>query len=262
MGESGFKFKQFGVKQEFCAMRVNTDAVLLGAWMSLPSANGAKLLDIGTGTGVIALMAAQRVSKTLSCAFIDAVEIDADACKDAQENFNNAPWAEFKPNLYNCSIQEFTQKEKENKYDLIFSNPPYFIDSLKNPDSSKTVARHADTLTQADLLLCVERLLKPGGKFALVLPKTEAEELLRKIDFLVKSSIGKSRSVLYPSRLCKVKTTERKEAKRYLMEFEYKIAPQEYDKNTNTIEDILVMLDNGVYTNEYKKLTMDFYLYF
>lgn len=262
MGESDFKFKQFSIKQQFCAMRVNTDAVLLGAWMSLPASDGARMLDIGTGTGVIALMAAQRVSGMLSCATIDAVEIDAQACQDAKINFDNAPWEGYRPNLYNCSIQEFALKQQDVKYDFIFSNPPYFIDSLKNPDSSKTLARHADTLTQADLLLSVERLLNPGGKFALVLPKTEAEELLRKIDFLVKNSLGKERNVLCPVRVCKVKTTERKEAKRYLMEFEYKVASQDYIKNINTINETLVMLNNGVYTNEYKKLTMDFYLYF
>lgn len=253
-----FRFKQFGVIQEHTAMRVNTDAVLLGAWMEIPMQNNISMLDIGTGTGVIALMAAQRVSNKLSGVKIDAVEIDKDACKDAELNFSNAHWDGLRPNLYNTSIQDFTEWEPQKKYDLIFSNPPYFIDSLKNPNQAKSVARHSDTLSQGDLLLCVGKLLKPGGKFAVVLPKTEGDELLRKIDFLFNNAIGKQICVLSAKRVCKVKTTERKEPKRYLMEFEYNVATE----RENTIEETLVMLNNGAYTSEYRELAKDFYLYF
>ncbi len=258
MGQSEFKFKEFSIKQEYSAMRVNTDAVLLGAWMSVPKGNDSRMLDIGTGTGVIALMAAQRCKDNSTGTVIDAVEIDEDACKDALLNFINSPWNNIKLNLYNYSVQRFCQVHTQKQYDLIFSNPPYFVDSLKNINQSKSVARHTDTLSQADLLKCVGGMLKRGGRFAVVLPQEQAQELLRKIDFLIQSSIGKGYPVLYPVRICKVKTTQKKIAKRFLMEFEYDIVTEEI----NTIEETLVMLDNGVYTNEYKKLTMDFYLYF
>lgn len=262
MAESDFRFKQFSIRQDYSAMRVNTDAVLLGAWMSMPEHSGAFMLDIGTGTGVIALMAAQRANAVNIDAQIDAVEIESKACIDAANNFNNAPWKNIGLNLHNCSIQSFAGGNNSGKYNLIFSNPPYFTDSLKNPNKDKVLARHSDSLSQADLLSSVGKLLKTGGRFAIVLPAEQAQEFLRKTEFLVKTIAGKEYPVLYPVRICKVKTTERKEPKRYLMEFEYAVVNSAEDIKTNTIEETLVMLNNGVYTNEYKKLTMDFYLYF
>ena len=132
---SGFRFKQFAVEQDDVAMKVGTDGVLLGAWADC---NGAKrILDIGTGTGVIALMLAQRNAE----AEVQAVEIDETATRRARSNFDLSPWAE-RLTVENCAVQEFAPAEK---FDLIVSNPPYFVDSLLPPDAKRSTARHTTT---------------------------------------------------------------------------------------------------------------------
>ena len=295
-----FRFKQFEVVQNFSAMKVNTDAVLLGAWMSVPggetvglaageaaldddadfaeevdSVAGAapavetasrtvRALDIGTGTGVIALMAGQRLAESGVSAHIDAVEIDADACQDAAANFDAAPWNGISFGLHNVPLQEFSGSGAaggttgDAGYDLIFSNPPYFISSLKNDSQAKTTARHTDTLSQRELLFYSTPLLKEGGTLAIILPVVEGEELLRKVEFMADVAVaaGGDTAALFPSRICYVHTVERKPAKRLMLEF-VKCAPS----NRPTMRrEQLVMMSGGANTPEYAGLVGDFYI--
>ena len=276
-----FRFKQFEVVQNFSAMKVNTDAVLLGAWMSVPGGEDAggdavdtptltggagsrilRALDIGTGTGVIALMAGQRLAEAGVSAHIDAVEIDADACQDAAANFDAAPWDRISFGLHNVPLQEFSGSGTADGaagaagYDLIFSNPPYFISSLKNDSQAKTTARHTDTLSQRELLFYSTPLLKEGGTLAIILPVIEGEELLRKVEFMANAAVEASHTALFPSRICYVHTVERKPAKRLMLEF-VKCAPS----NRPTMRrEQLVMMSGGANTPEYAEVVGGFYL--
>ena len=279
-----FRFKQFEVVQNHSAMKVNTDAVLLGAWMSVPDGETAgevdtaddaasagvagsrtvRALDIGTGTGVIALMAGQRLAEAGVSAHIDAVEIDADACQDAAANFDAAPWNGISFGLHNVPLQEFSGSGAaagtagDAGYDLIFSNPPYFISSLKNDSQAKTTARHTDTLSQRELLFYSTPLLKEGGTLAIILPVVEGEELLRKVEFMADVAVaaGGDTAALFPSRICYVHTVERKPAKRLMLEF-VKCAPS----NRPTMRrEQLVMMSGGANTPEYAELVGEFYL--
>lgn len=294
-----FRFKQFTINQENSAMKVNTDGVLLGAWMSLPdtvqvpdtSPSGAlRLLDIGTGTGVIALMAAQRmaewsgrcalreqenhpgenmpgdmpgIDKTCKFVEIDALETDEDSYRDAAGNFAASPWGDPAGNIKltarHGALQAYPAVLRGDKYDYIFSNPPYFIDSLKSPQESRSRARHADTLTQSELIKYTGSLLKEGGRFAVILPAAEGEAFLKKTAFILHSLRGrKAGPVLHPVRLCKVRTTARKSPKRYLMEF----LMAESTLCLPLLEQELVMACAGGYTPAYKDLTGAFYLNF
>lgn len=256
-------------------MKVNTDAVLLGAWMSVSGAAGdgndaagipLRALDIGTGTGVIALMAGQRLSETGVCAHIDAVEIDADACKDAAANFDSAPWDRISFGLHNVPLQEFAGEAEgagdangaggSGCYDLIFSNPPYFISSLKNDSAAKTTARHTDTLSQRELLFYSTPLLKEGGTLAIILPVIEGEELLRKVKFMANATVEAGHTALFPSRICYVHTIERKPAKRLILEF-VKCHPS---ARPVLQRQQLVMMSGGTNTPEYAELVGRFYL--
>ena len=165
---AGFRFKQFAVEQEDVAMKVGTDGVLLGAWADCDGAN--RILDIGTGTGVIALQMAQRNTE----AQIYAVEIDETATKRARANFDASPWAE-RLGVEQTAVQEYSPLEK---FDLIVSNPPYFVDSLLPPDAKRSTARHTHDLTFEELDKAVTRLLADNGKFALILPIAEFEKYL------------------------------------------------------------------------------------
>lgn len=248
-----FRFKQFEVVQDFSAMRVNTDAVLLGAWMNLPGRENPRLLDIGTGTGVIALMAAQRLAGEGKRGTVEAVEIDRGACCDARKNFSSAPWDGIDLILHSQSLQDFSNS-LPHKFDLIFTNPPYFIDSLRSSDESKVLARHTDTLSQREILFHSARLLEQGGLLALVLPVTEGEEFLRKVEFL-QSHVPQGENRFFLRRVCRVHTVERKPAKRMLIELEYSTAAKEEPHMEQ-----LVMLSGGSNTAQYADLVCKFYL--
>ena len=138
-----FRFKKFTVYHDRCAMKVGTDGVLLGAWVNV---SGDNILDIGTGTGLISLMMAQRNEK----AVIDAIDIDSDAVSQAKDNIGNSPFSN-RINSWNASLQEFSSKV-EKRYDVIVSNPPFFVQSLKSPNKERSVARHTDSLPVADLI--------------------------------------------------------------------------------------------------------------
>jgi tRNA1Val (adenine37-N6)-methyltransferase len=163
-----FRFKQFNVDQTGCAMKINTDGVLLGA---LTQANEpANILDIGTGTGVIALMLAQRFTN----AKIDAIEIDEPAAQTAKLNFENSPYSN---RVHACamSFSEFFERHPEKKYDLIVSNPPFYINSLESPGAKKSLAKHADESFFENLLQNASRHLNDSGTFWLILPLQTAE---------------------------------------------------------------------------------------
>ena len=158
MSNSNFCFKQFTINQESCAMKVGTDSVMLGAWANVPDVDGDKIniLDIGTGTGILSLMMAQRYEN----ANIVAIDCDKDAIKQAKENFDNSQFAD-RITTSHCQIQDF---QSLHLYDAIICNPPYFVNSLKCKDSSRTVARHTSTLTFAELMSNANRLLNTGGE--------------------------------------------------------------------------------------------------
>ncbi|MDR3326615.1 MAG: methyltransferase [Prevotellaceae bacterium] len=146
-----FKFSQFSIKQEKSAMKVGTDGVLLGAWCEVHNVKNA--LDIGCSTGLIALMVAQR---NRNCS-VDAVDIDKNSADEAKFNVGNSIF-NSRICVYNSSIQYFTQ-DCIKRYDLIVSNPPYFVNSLKSPDASRSTARHNTDLTYNELFVCVKKLL-------------------------------------------------------------------------------------------------------
>jgi tRNA1Val (adenine37-N6)-methyltransferase len=162
-----FRFKQFVVNQDKCAMKVNTDSCIFGAIIEHPNPNS--ILDIGTGTGILALMMAQRFPQ----AMIYAVEIDPSAAKQAEDNFNLSLWKD-RLIIKHSSIQEFA-KTTGSRFDLIISNPPWFTEHYKSPDAKRTLARHNDFLPFKDLLKCVSKLISVTGIFYITLPLRESE---------------------------------------------------------------------------------------
>ena len=230
----GFRFKQFAVEQDDVAMKVGTDGVLLGAWAACEGAK--RILDIGTGTGVIALMLAQRNAE----AQVKAVEIDETATRRARSNFDKSPWSK-RLDVECCAVQAFSPNEK---FDLIISNPPYFVDSLLPPDAKRSTARHTHDLSFEELDRAVCRLLADEGRFALILPTTEFEKYL-------------SITQLQLVRRCDVYPKVGADVKRVMAEFAL------HAKNGVTHETITIEQDKrGDYTDEYRTLTKDFYLKF
>lgn len=233
-----FEFKKFKIRQDKCAMKVGTDAVLLGAWV-VPNGS-TKILDIGTGTGVIALMVAQK-----SKAEITAIDIDLQSTEQAQINVSESDYRE-QIKVVHTSFQDLANTTNQ-KFDLIVTNPPYFIDSFKNPSDRSTIARHTDSLSFEDLLTGVKKVLSDKGKFCLILPKNEAV-LFRKM--------AESKG-LYLSKLLRIRTRAEKDSeKRHLMQFEFK--ENGYFESTLIIENA----KHFDYTEEYKNLTKDYYLNF
>lgn len=216
-------------------MKVGTDGVLLGAWANIHSVK--TCLDIGTGTGLIALIIAQRCN-----AKIDAIEIDKNSFDEAKENFANSNWGD-RINAFHYSFQQF-YKSSSKKYDLIITNPPYFKDSLKSEDSGRNLARHNDELSLDDLLTGVVKLLYPTGQFCLILPFEQVENF--KNEALTRS--------LFCTKQTNVRTTPNKDAKRVLLEFRLNDFP--------IINDEIIIEQNGrhQYSAEYVNLTKDLYL--
>jgi len=226
-----FNFKQFTINQDKTAMKVGTDGVLLGAWAKIV---GKRVLDIGTGTGLIALMIAQR-----SLGFIDSIEIDNNAYNQAKENFFNSKWKD-RLGVTNLSLQNL---EPQYKFDTIVSNPPFFNNSHKTPDGSRNLARHTDSLSFDDLLKFTSNNLTDIGIASFIIPSNS------EISFL---QIAKQNK-LYPSRICKVRGHESTPVKRSLIELRFIIS--DCIKTSLTIE-----ISRHVYTQDYINLTKDFYL--
>ena len=219
-------------------MKVGTDGTLIGAWFSTTCTN-ANILDIGTGTGLIAIMAAQR----FSTAQIIGIDIDSDCISQAEENVAASPWSD-RIEVVNKPLQEFNSSEG---FDAIVSNPPYFVDSLLSPDEKRTTARHTNTLSFSDLSSNVVRLLKPCGTFSLILPPPEAEKFL-----------SAARGRLFLTRQCDVWSTPSSDIKRVMMELQTTPPPTlpKFEK--------LIIEDKGPmgYSDDYRFLTRDFYLKF
>lgn len=199
-----FRFKEFHVHNDASAMKVGTDSVLLGAAMTL-SGNERRLLDIGTGTGVVALLAAQRLSEMGADFLVDAVEIDGAAAGEAALNFMESPWKE-RLRVHHCPVQKFPASDS---YDCIFSNPPYYDSSLENPDPEKARARHTGSLSYTDLCRVADSLLTPGGRFCVILPQESRASLFR-----TAASFG-----LFPSRIVEIFTSPAKPCRRIIAEF-------------------------------------------
>jgi tRNA1Val (adenine37-N6)-methyltransferase len=236
MANNYFKFKQFTIHQEKCAMKVGTDGVLLGAWANCENAN--QVLDIGTGTGLIALMIAQR-----SQASIDAIEIDENACLQAHENFQKSPWSS-RITLVHQSFQDYAE-ETNKKYDLIVSNPPYFQNSLYAPNEQRTKARHNRELELSDILEGASKLLTNDGTLSIILPYIEG------VMFIANAA----EKGLYCVRQTNVLPTPKASVKRLLLEFQK-------HKKTFVDQDLVIELDNRhEYSDNYKNLTKDYYLF-
>ena len=231
-----FRFKEFTVQQDRCAMKIGTDGVLLGAWVPIKESI-TSILDIGTGTGVIALMAAQRSSAKV----IDALEIDADAYEQAVENFEESFWGD-RLFCYHASFQEFVE-EIEDTYDLLISNPPFYVEDYKSSNIKRDIARFEDALPFEHLLIGGARLLSDQGQFALILPYKEEERVLA-----IAEQVD-----LFPQKITRVKGTLSSEVKRSLLLL---------GKVQQSFETDELVIENSrhEYTDAYINLTKDFYL--
>lgn len=231
--EKVFRFKQFAVLNDRTAMKVGTDGVLLGAWCTVTGTR--RVLDVGTGCGVIALMVAQRNSE----AVVDAIDIDQGAIEEATVNFANSPWSD----RLTARLEDFNDMADREHYDLIVSNPPYFTDSLLPPDATRTLARHTGSLSYQQLIEGAVRWLSPDGMLALISP-TDAEGTI--IEAAAMASL--------PVRqLTRVIPVEGAAPKRTLWLLSHRINP--YHENYLTIAH-----SDGSFTSEYIALTRDFYL--
>lgn len=229
-----FYFKHFHVYHDRCAMKVGTDGVLLGAWCNVDGRK--KILDIGTGTGLIALMLAQR--STDDC-LIDAIEIDEEASIQARENVLSSPWKK-KINVIQLPVQQF---EPPITYDLIACNPPYFVDSLKPPNKKRIQARHATDLPYPALIASVKLLLSPTGLFCLILPNEEGSRFM----------VMAAKSGLFCTKKLAVRSKGSKPIERLLLEFSL------ISKN-RTEGELLISDEKGNWTNEYCQMVASFYL--
>lgn len=229
---NSFRFKQFEVKNGKSALKVGTDAVLLGAAMTLLPEDRT-LLDIGTGTGVIALMAAQRCG-----AGIIGIDIDSPSAEEAAENFSLSPWA-GRLRAENAALASF---RPPHKFDLIFSNPPYYDNSLLNPDARESAARHTESLSYREIAAFASEWLEEEGRLSLILPFDCKPMVLR-----TAASFG-----LFPFRAINIKTTARKPFRRVILEFSRRRA--------ECAESELVLQDGNARTAQYSELTEDFYL--
>lgn len=228
-----FEFKQFRIEQHKSAMKVGTDGVLLGAWT--PVENAQKILDVGTGTGLIALMLAQR-----SDALVDAVEIDEQASAEAEFNFKHSEW-NHRLRIYHADFQLFAN-ESHQQYDLIVSNPPFFVNSLKNANAASANARHNDLLTFNQLITGAYALLGKTGRFCIIIPFTsctEFRESARLAGFYLRHQ-----TMVIPK--------AGRVPKRVLLEF--CVCPC-----YPVVDELIVQDETGSFTMDYKILTAPFY---
>jgi len=228
-----FEFKQFTIDDSACAMKVGTDGVLLGAWTPVEGAR--KALDIGTGSGLIALMLAQRNADLL----IDAVDIDEAAIIQARQNIDASPFS----SQVKAEVCDILEMPTEKKYDLIVSNPPFYQEQTSCPDKKRDTARHTASLPFDSLIAKAKELMEQEGTFSVIIPTSSV------IDFI--GSAAQHR--LYLTRRTDIHTTPRKQPKRTLLSFQL--------KSTDTIFEKLFMRDDtNAFSEQYKALTSDFYL--
>ena len=235
MANDFFQFKQFIVRQQHCAMKVGTDGTLLGSWASAP-AEACRILDVGTGTGLIALMMAQRFPE----AQVTGIDIDTDAVGQASENALESPFKE------RIMIREgdVTRMEDTDGFDAIVCNPPFFDRSLTCPDQQRTEARHTVSLTYRQLMESAFRLLKDDGRLSVIIPsdcRSRLESEAHLVGFFI-------------SRICSIQTTPKKTTKRYMIEFR-KQPVKEIDTECGIIE--LLPQERSPW---YQQLINDFYI--
>ncbi len=236
MANHYFSFKQFIIYQDKCAFKVGTDGVLLGAYADISDAK--YILDIGTGTGLIALMLAQR-----SNAEIIAIEPDSDSFEQASRNIENSKWGK-RIKIYNIDMQNYDSGTR--RFDLIVTNPPFFTDSLKNPDPVKAASRHNDTLTNVELLKGVSRLLSDEGRFQIILPYAEGNIFIAEAQ-----EYG-----FYCNNILKIKPLPISEIRRLILTF---------SRKRQKIKEKFLTIEHGKrheFTEDYINLTKDFYLNF
>ena len=234
-----FRFKQFFIEDSKCAMKVGTDGVLLGAWCPVTGyglrVTGYRILDVGTGSGLIARMLMQRCPE----AEVEGIDIDAAAVEQAKENGVRA---------FQARLQDWQNDQSQitnHKYDVVVSNPPYFQNSLKNPDKGRQAARHTDTLSYEELIAHSARLLTEDGQLALILP-AEAEAEIRQLA----GAAG-----LYLTHVTRVYSKETKPVRRVLLAFSHQPSAISFIEDTLVLED-----EKGVRSLPYQNLAKDFYL--
>lgn len=231
-----FKFKQFAMTDDHCGMRIGTDGVLLGAWAGVSAATR-RVADIGAGCGVVALMLAQRAPQ----AEVDAVEVDAGAAGDARANFAASPWPQ-RLRLHACAFADF---HPAGPFDLVASNPPFFTETLRSPDSARAAARHAGELCfDALAASCAAGLLAPGGRLAVVLPCASDDATL----------LSAAMHRLHPRRHCLVRNSPGAAPRRSLWEFGLEAGPCE--ASTLVIRDA-----DGDFADGYRAITRDFHIH-
>lgn len=237
MSNSFFRFKQFTIFQDLCPMKVGTDAVLLGSWTNVKDSTN--ILDVGTGTGLISLMLAQRNETS----FIDAIDINEDCVTQAKLNFKDSPFSERLCAIHS-SLKHFITYN-QSQYDLIISNPPFFNNSLKSPIKARNFARHDCALSFKDILDASSFLLKYKGRVALVLPFSQKDTILNEV----------SQHSLKILRLTNVYPVPHKPAKRVLVELaNYPIS------GTYSEDNLIIEHSRHNYSLEFKELTKPFYL--
>ncbi len=232
-----FKFKQFSVNHDKTAMKVGTDAVLLGAWCPIDN-NPKSILDIGTGTGVIALMLAQRTVAEQ----IDAFDIDENAYEQAVENFENSPWSD-RLYCFHAGLDEFIE-EPEDEYDLIVCNPPFYSEDFKTNDESRDLARFQDAMPFEDLVEAADLLLSENGIFAVIIPYKEEERFIALC----------AEVELYTTKITRVRGTFTTSIVRSLLAF------KRFEMNVLTADELVIEINRHEYTDDYIELTKDFYL--
>ena len=217
-------------------MKIGTDGVLLGAWTSIQDAYS--ILDIGAGTGILALMLAQRSDAEQ----IDALEIDEDAYEQCVDNFENSSWAD-RLFCYHAALDEFTEEMEDEKYDLIISNPPFYTEDYKSGDTARNMARFADSLPFEELIKFASELLSDEGSFAVIIPYSEEKYFLK-----LSEKVN-----LFPIRITRVRGTESTPLKRSLLQLSFNEKP--FSSN-----ELILEVSRHQYTQDYQKMVAPFYL--
>lgn len=242
--QTTFRFRQFEVSNKLSAMKIGTDAVLLGAWAFEASVfggrSGQRALDVGCGTGVLSLMLAQRFTGMS----VLGIDIDADAATEAATNFSRSPWAE-RLEAFQADFREFATSGEAGIYDIFISNPPFFTGGAEAPDDARRIARHQESLGLHDLMDGAARVLAPEGILAVVLPVDKADEARTEARF----------ARLEPTRECIVGTTPRKPPRRILMEFRHSGIATATQR-----ENLLIHTPHGGFSERYSRLVEPFYL--
>ena len=232
-----FQFKQFSVNQDQTAMKIGTDGVLLGAWTPIDN-NPKSVLDIGTGTGIIALMLAQRCDTEQ----IDALEIDENAYEQAVENFEGSTWGD-RLFCFHAGLDEFID-DPEDEYDLIVSNPPFFSEDYRSANEQRDLARFQEAMPFEELVEAADLLLSENGIFSVIIPFNEEDrfiELCAEVE-------------LFPIKVTRVKGTQNTKIVRSLLAF------KRYELSVLTADELVIEISRHEYTPEYISLTKDFYL--